>query len=101
MADKLKTGFGKRILHAQWDIHSQLFTVIINLEGIDRKGILHDVSEILSQQLSIDIRSININTQQGIFRGTIQMRIHNREEAQHIATSLKKIEGVKDTGITT
>ena len=101
VADKLKTGFGKRILHAQWDIQRQLFSVIINLEGIDRKGILHDVSEILSQQLNIDIRSININTQQGIFRGTIQLRIHNRDEAQRIASSLKKIEGVKDTGITT
>ena len=96
VADKLKAAYGKRILHAQWDTHQQLFTVDITLEGIDRKGILRDLSQQLSQQLDIDIRSININTTQGIFNGTIQLRVHNRDEARHIATILKKIQGIEE-----
>ncbi len=102
VANKLKASYGKRILDAEWAmLHRQLFTITITLEGIDRKGILHDVAEILSDQLDIDIRSININTNQGIFNGTVQLRIHDRKEAQDIAAKLKKVTGVKETSITT
>ena len=102
VANKLKASYGKRILDAGWGtFRRKLFTVNITLEGIDRKGILHDVAEILSDQLDIDIRGININTSDGIFNGTVELRVHNRKEAQDIAAKLKQVGGVKETGITT
>ena len=79
VAAKLKTSFGNRILDAQWDMHDQLFfDATIRLRGIDRKGMLLDVSEVLSGHLSLNIHHITISSENGIFDGTVDVKVHDR-----------------------
>jgi guanosine-3',5'-bis(diphosphate) 3'-pyrophosphohydrolase len=97
VADRLKTSYGNRILDAQWDMHRKvLFEAKIKIKGIDRKGMLHDVAEIISKQMDINIKRIVVSSNEGIFEGTIEIRIHDRDEVNDIINNLRKIEDLKE-----
>ena len=97
VASKLKAGFGNRILDAKWDMHKKLFfDATIRIRGIDRQGLLLDLAEVVSDKLGINIRKIVISTNNGIFDGSIEIRIHDREDVNVIMEKLKAIEGLQE-----
>ncbi len=97
VASKLKTSFGPRILDAKWEMHKKLFfDATIELHGIDRKGMLHDVSEVISKEMDINIHKVNFTADQGIFEGQIEVRVHDREEVKTIIDALKKIDDMQE-----
>ena len=100
VANRLKSSFGNRILDAKWDMHrNQLFETTIEVQGIDRQGILRDLSDVISNQLNIDIRNITISVDNGLFNGVIKLRVHDRDETLQIINSLKKIKGLHEAKI--
>ncbi len=97
VANKLKTSYGNRILDAKWDMHKKLFfDATIRLGGIDRRGLVNEVTSIISQQLSVDIRKLMFTTDVGVFEGTIDLRVHDREDVKAIMDSLKTIPDLKE-----
>ena len=97
VAAKLKASYGTRILDAKWDMHRSLFfEAAIQIRGIDRSGMLHDISDVLSDQLGINIRKITITSDNGIFDGTIEMQVHDRNDVEVIVESMKNIKGVQE-----
>lgn len=97
VANKLKSSYGNRILDAKWEMHQQLFfDAIIEIRGIDRKGILHDLADVLTDQMDIYIRKITITSDDGIFEGTVEVRIHDRNDVKNIISKTKKIKDVKE-----
>ena len=97
VAAKLKSSYGNRIVDAKWDMHKQmLFDATIEIKGIDRKGMLLDVSKIISDQLGINIHKLTISSDNGIFDGTIELRIHDRDEVKIIMDKLKTIEDLQE-----
>ena len=97
VAAKLKASFGNRILDAKWDMHKRLFfDATIRLQGIDRLGILLDVSRIVSSQMSVNIHKLTIASEEGVFDGTIELRVHDREDVKAIMEQLKGIEGMQE-----
>ena len=97
VANRLKSSFGNRILDAKWDMHKVLFfDATIQIRGIDRKGMLHDISEVISEKLDVNIHRITINADEGIYDGKIEIRIHDRSEVQEIVNALKKIDDLKE-----
>lgn len=97
VADKLKTSFGNKILDAKWDMHKQMFfDATIEIRGIDRKGMLHDVADVISDKMDINIHKVTISSDDGIFDGLIELRVHDRSEVKEIMKSLKKINGLQE-----
>ncbi len=97
VANRLKSSFGNRILDAKWDMHKVLFfDATIQIRGIDRKGMLHDISEVISEKLDVNIHRITINADDGIYDGKIEIRVHDRSEVQEIVNALKKIDDLKE-----
>ena len=93
IAAKLKTSFGNRLLAVQWETGKALdFPVNLYIQGIDAMGILHQVADIVTDQLNVNIRKIFIETQDGIFEGHIQLFVHDVEDVNTIITNLQKIE---------
>ena len=96
VATKLKASFGNRILDAKWDMHkSQLFDATIHIQGIDRKGLLHDLADIISDQMNVNMRKIVVSSDNGIFDGSIELRVHDRDEVRLLMESLKKVQGLQ------
>ena len=97
VADKLKSGFGNRILDAKWDMHKKLFfDATVRIQGIDRMGILVDVSRVITSQMNVNIHKLTIGSDDGLFDGSIELRVHDREDTKSIMDELKKIEGIQE-----
>jgi GTP pyrophosphokinase len=97
VANRLKTSYGNRILDAKWNMNKTLFfDATIHLAGIDRRGLVNEVTRVISNQLSVDIRKILFTTEDGIFDGSIDLRVHDREDVKAIMDSLMTIEGLKE-----
>ncbi len=97
VADKLKSGFGNRILDAKWDMHKKLyFDATIRLQGIDRVGLLMDVSRIISSQMNVNIHKLTINSEDGVFDGSVELRVHDRDDVQTIINALKEVEDMQE-----
>ncbi len=97
VASKLKSTYGKRILDAKWDMHKQLFfDATIQITGIDRIGLLLEVTQVISAQMNVNIHRVTIQCDQGIFDGTIELRIHDRQDVATIVENLKQVNGLQD-----
>ena len=97
VAAKLKASFGNRILDAKWAMHKQMFfDATIRLQGIDRMGILVDLSRIISTQMNVNIHRLTIDSEEGVFDGTIELRVHDREDVKEIMRQLKTVDGLQD-----
>ena len=96
IAAKLKSSYGNHILAANWDTHKQLyFPATLHLEGIDHMGVLHQITGVLSQQMNVNMRKVNIETNDGIFVAEILLEVHDAEDLQTICQDLKKIPEVE------
>ncbi len=94
--ERVKAIDGNGILAATWDTHKVLyFHAVIHVDGIDRVGVLHQMTDILSQQMNVNISSINIQTNQGIFSADIGMEVHDLQDLNDIIKDLKKINEIK------
>ena len=97
VAAKLKTSYGNRILDIKWDMHRKLyFDATIRISGIDRLGMLNEITQVISSQMSVNIHKILITCEEGIFEGTIEMRVHDRANVRAIMENLKKIHDLKE-----
>ena len=97
VANKLKASFGNRILDVKWDMHKLLFfDASIRLGGIDRRGLVNEVTRVISNQMSVDIRKLTFTTEDGIFDGIIDLRVHDRDDVSKIIDNLKGIEDLKE-----
>ncbi|MDD6438079.1 MAG: RelA/SpoT family protein [Prevotella sp.] len=97
VASKLKSSFGNRILDARWDMHKLLFfDATIEIRGIDRKGMLLDVAQVISSQFNINIHKITISSDEGIFDGSIELRVHDRDEVKIIMENLRQVKDLQE-----
>ncbi|WP_455540319.1 RelA/SpoT family protein [Prevotella fusca] len=97
VASKLKASYGGRILDAKWDMHRRIFfDATIEICGIDRSGMLHDISDVLSDQLGVNIRKITISSDNGIFEGKIELQVHDRKDVKFIVESMKNIKDMQE-----
>lgn len=95
-ANLLKTSYGKRIYSATWNTHRvQSFVETIEITGIDKFGVFIQVLQTISQDFHINIRSINISSDDGIFRGTMELYVYDRKELEELFKALRKLEDVK------
>ena len=97
VAAKLKSAYGNRILDAKWDMHKRhYFDATIRVQGIDRIGMLKDVTAVITDQMNVNIRRLTISTEEGVFDGTIELRIHDRDDVKVIVDKLKVIDELKE-----
>lgn len=96
IAARLKSSYGNRIIATEWDTHKELsFVVTIYLKGIDGIGLLNEVTQVISRQLNVNIRNLNIETNDGIFEGRIQLYVHDVDDVRTICNNLKLIQNIK------
>lgn len=96
LATKLKSSFGPRIISAQWADHNEKsFAATIEIKGIDGAGVLRQITQVITDNLAVQIRSINLDTSGGIFQGKVGVFVHDVEEVETLCNSLKQIKQVK------
>ncbi|WP_436517500.1 RelA/SpoT family protein [Ekhidna sp. To15] len=91
-AAELLSNYGYRIIKAKWaSSRKHSFEATLSIIGTDRLGLVSDVSNIISEELKVNMRSLSINTEGGIFEGIIRLYV---EDTSHLDTLVKKLEKV-------
>ena len=97
VAAKLKSSYGNKILDIKWDMHKKLyFDATIRLGGIDRLGMLNEITQVISSQMNVNIHKVIITCEEGIFDGSIEIRVHDRDDVKAIMSNLKHIPDLKE-----
>jgi len=96
-ANLLKTSFGKRIYSATWNTHRvQSFVETIELKGIDKFGVFIHVLQTITTDFHINMRTINVTSEDGIFKGTLELYVYDRKELDDLFKALRKLEAIKE-----
>ena len=86
---------GERIIAARWVKHKAMsFLVRLEIRGVDRIGILKDIVDVITGELSVNIRKINLMAHDGIFEAEIDLYVHDTEDLETLIGNVKKIKGV-------
>ncbi len=95
-AINLRIAHPEAMLHVEWT-HNKLeaYLARIKLKGVDRIGLINNVTNLISKKLNINMRAINFETQDDIFNGRIDLYVHNIADLHNLIADLRKIDGVK------
>ena len=92
---QLRSRYAYRIIKAQWISNDDVdFIASINIKGIDSVGLVNKVTQIISNQMHVNIKSIDINSDDGIFEGIITLKVHNVSFLNELTIKLKKIKAI-------
>ena len=91
---KLKSSYGGQIVNTRWAAMRQKFLASISIEGIDRLGILQEIIYLISTNLAINIRKLNIGADGGVFHCELDVFINDTEVVNKLCKRLKKVKGV-------
>lgn len=94
-ANALKASFGPRILSTRWETGHATFPTHIHIEGIDRHGILHELIQLISTHLALNIRSLDIHTEKEVFFCDLSVLVTDVDEVNDLCAKVRKISGVQ------
>lgn len=91
----LKASFGPSIVSCKWETVNGKFLAHVHIEGIDRHGILQELTQMISNHLNMDIRRLNIAADNEVFDCELWVRVQSAEVVENLCSKIKKIDGVK------
>jgi GTP diphosphokinase / guanosine-3',5'-bis(diphosphate) 3'-diphosphatase len=95
-AKELSSTYGHKMVKIQWSETNILFFLAsIKLTGIDKIGIIRDVSKVISEELNVNIRTFHLESKEDIFEGEIKLFISDVKQLKKLIKNLAKVEGVK------
>ena len=95
-APELQKRFGYRIVRAKWSGKgSSQYTITLRVIGTDDIGILNNLTNIISKDEKLVLRSVNIDSHDGLFRGNLMLMIDNTARLDLLIKKLKTVKGVK------
>ena len=96
-ATELLSKHGHRVMKAKWTSQSAVsFLAGLKIRGTDRVGMMNDVTRIISSELKVNMRSVSIESDNGIFDGSIQLYVHDTKHLEKLTHKLENIEGVEE-----
>ena len=92
----MQSNYAYRIMPAKWiDSSQEEFKAIINVTGMDVLGITNQLTKVISNNMHVNIQSISLSTDAGIFNGQVTVIVQNNTILKKMISNIKKIEGVE------
>ena len=97
-AAKLMASYGYRIVKAKWTNQQELaFLTGLRITGIDEVGLINQLTTVISTDFKVNIRSITVDSDNGIFEGQIMVYVNDTEHLENLVRKLKTVKGI--TGV--
>ncbi len=94
-ASQLLANYGHRVVKTKWAKNKEIsFLSGVRLTGLDDVGVIQKITNIISAELKMNMRSISIDSKDGIFEGTIMVFVHDREELDRLCQKLGALDGI-------
>ncbi|MFD2583795.1 RelA/SpoT family protein [Pedobacter vanadiisoli] len=98
-AAQLMANYGYRVVKAKWNRQKELtFLTGLKIVGIDDVGLINNITRVISTDFKVNMRSITVDTNEGIFEGSIMIFVNDTEHLENLIKNLLKVRGV--TGVT-
>jgi GTP diphosphokinase / guanosine-3',5'-bis(diphosphate) 3'-diphosphatase len=95
-AISLQSNYAYRIMQARWiDSTKQEFKVMLNITGMDTLGLTNELTKVISNQMHVNIQSISLNGEAGIFNGQVTVIVQNNQILKRMIENIKKIDGIE------
>jgi GTP pyrophosphokinase len=96
VAIRIMSNEGNRIIAVKWAIHKLVsFLARISMTGIDRLGLVNEITNIISSELKVNMTNINISVKDGIFNGTIDIYVHHTKDLNNLILKISNIKGIE------
>ena len=94
-AISLQSNFAYRIVQAKWiDSTQEEFNAILKITGMDVMGLTNELTKVISNQMHVNIQSISLNTDAGIFNGQITVVVQNNTILKKLIENIKTVDGI-------
>lgn len=94
-AISLRSNYAYRIMTAKWvDSTNKEFDVTLKIFGIDELGLTNEITKVISNNMAINIRSISLSSEAGVFKGEIKVSVPNNHVLQKLINNIKSVNGV-------
>lgn len=95
LANIIKSNFGNRIVNTEWgEYKSQIFVERLEINGIDKPGLLIDILKVISEDFNVNIRNISLETSNGLFKGFFNVLVSSTEEVNMLINNLTKMKEI-------
>jgi GTP diphosphokinase / guanosine-3',5'-bis(diphosphate) 3'-diphosphatase len=95
-AISLQSNYAYRIMQAKWiDSSQQEFNAIIKITGMDTLGLTNELTKVISNQMHVNIQSISLSGDAGIFKGQVVVIVQNNTILKKLIDNIKKIDGIE------
>jgi GTP pyrophosphokinase len=95
-APYLYSNFGYRIVKARWTkpAGSESFLTNIRISGVDEMGIVNRITDVISNYMKVNMRSISVESKEGLFEGNLKVLVAGSKNLEGLVRKLEKINGV-------
>jgi GTP diphosphokinase / guanosine-3',5'-bis(diphosphate) 3'-diphosphatase len=94
-ASTLLANYGHRVIKAKWAKNKEIsFLTGVKINGIDDVGIINKITNVVSGELKMNMRSMSIDSSDGLFEGTIMVFVNHKEELDDLCNRLESLEGI-------
>jgi GTP pyrophosphokinase len=91
----LQSNYAYRIIPAKWiDSSAEVYSAVIKMSGIDRQGLVNEVTKLISNNKNITINKINFDSEDQFFTGLIHVNVQNKTILEKLVKNLSKINGI-------
>lgn len=94
-AIRLMSSYGDKIVPVEWVSRKVMsFPASVRLSGIDRVGIVSEITTVISKEVGVNIRMIHFESKDGVFDGLINLYVHNTGDLNKLITKISSLKGV-------
>lgn len=94
--ENLASSHGDRLVVPSWPVESREFPVRVSLKGLDRLGLVNAITQVISKEMSLNMRNLVLSTRDGVFEGSIELLVRDRATLDGMLDRLKRIDGITD-----
>jgi len=94
-AVSMQANYAYRIIKAKWiDSSQQEYFTDLTISGIDRLGLVNNLTKVISNNMHVNMRKISFETDDGLFTGNITVSVKNKKTIDKLIENIKKINGI-------
>ena len=95
-AQQMLSRYGYRVVKARWNTREKdaFFPVTLRITGMDDLGIVSNISDVISKDLQVNMRSISIDSNDGMFDGSITLFVKDTQHLEGLIRKLKRVKGI-------
>jgi guanosine-3',5'-bis(diphosphate) 3'-pyrophosphohydrolase len=94
-AISMQSNYAYRIIQAKWiDSSQEEFKAVLKITGMDTLGLTNELTKVISNQMSVNIQSISLSSEAGIFNGQVTVVVQNNTILKKLIDNIKKVDGI-------